>query len=132
VRYEVVRGHLAAFLATVAARTDGAGLPAFVTKEVRKFLGCGLLEHRFDRLIQTESLEFHLAYAADIEATYTPLFNVWLRHRASFFDNGDPRVAPLFLWHLVEEIEHRRTNGRRPDHGRTRPSIRRRRVGSVR
>ncbi len=65
------------------------------------------IERRFDRLIETESLEFHLAYAADIEATYTPLFNVWLRHRASFFDNGDPRVAPLFLWHLVEEIEHR-------------------------
>src|SRR5262249_26243504 len=35
------------------------------------------------------------------------MFNVWLRHRDSLFDNGDPRVAPLFLWHLVEEIEHR-------------------------
>src|SRR5262245_14155303 len=65
------------------------------------------IERRFDLLIETESLEFHLAYAADIEATFTPLFNVWLRHRDSLFDNGDPRVAPLFLWHLVEEIEHR-------------------------
>jgi predicted metal-dependent hydrolase len=65
------------------------------------------IERRFDRLVETESLEFHLAYAADIEATFTPLFNVWLRHRDSLFDNGDPRVAPLFLWHLVEEIEHR-------------------------
>jgi predicted metal-dependent hydrolase len=65
------------------------------------------LERRFDRLIETESLEFHLAYAADIEATFTPMFNVWLRHRHDLFDNGDPRVAPLFLWHLVEEIEHR-------------------------
>jgi hypothetical protein len=50
VLYEVVRGHLAAFLATVAARTDGAGLPAFVTKEFRKFLGCGLLSRGFARL----------------------------------------------------------------------------------
>lgn len=41
VLYEVVRGHLNAFLATVAARTDGAGVLAFVTKEFRKFLGCG-------------------------------------------------------------------------------------------
>src|SRR5262245_52202210 len=65
------------------------------------------IERRFDRLVETESLEFHLAYAADIEATFTPLFNVWLRHRDTLFDNGDPRVAPLFLWHLVEEIEHR-------------------------
>jgi predicted metal-dependent hydrolase len=65
------------------------------------------LDRRFDGLLETESLEFHLAYAADIEATFTPMFNVWLRHRHSLFDNGDPRVAPLFLWHLVEEIEHR-------------------------
>jgi len=65
------------------------------------------IERRFDQLLETKSLEFHLAYAADIEATFTPMFNVWLRHRDSLFDNGDPRVAPLFLWHLVEEIEHR-------------------------
>jgi predicted metal-dependent hydrolase len=64
-------------------------------------------ERRFDRLLETESLEFHLAYAAGVEATFTPLFNVWLRHRDALFDNGDPRVAPLFLWHFVEEIEHR-------------------------
>ena len=65
------------------------------------------LERRFDHLLETESHEFHLAYAADIEATFTPMFNVWLRHRDALFDNGDPRVAPLFLWHLVEEVEHR-------------------------
>jgi predicted metal-dependent hydrolase len=65
------------------------------------------IERRFDHLLETESVEFHLAYSADIEATFTPMFNVWLRHRDSLFDNGDARVAPLFLWHLVEEIEHR-------------------------
>lgn len=65
------------------------------------------IDRRFDRLLASESTEFHLAYAADVEATFTPLFNVWLRHRSGLFDNGDPRVAPLFLWHLVEEIEHR-------------------------
>ncbi len=65
------------------------------------------LERRFDHLIDTRPLEYHLAYAAGIEATFTPTFNMWLRHRDVLFDNGDPRVAPLFLWHLVEEIEHR-------------------------
>lgn len=65
------------------------------------------LERRFDHLLETKPLEYHLAYVADIEATFTPLFSVWLRHRDSLYDNGDPRVAPLFLWHLVEEIEHR-------------------------
>lgn len=65
------------------------------------------LERRFDHLMETKPLECHLAYAADIEATFTPTFNMWLRHRDVLFDNGDPRVAPLFLWHLVEEIEHR-------------------------
>lgn len=35
------------------------------------------------------------------------LFDRLLRHRKTLFDNGDPRVAPLFLWHLVEEIERR-------------------------
>lgn len=65
------------------------------------------LDRRFDELLENRPLEFHLAYAADIEATFTPMFNVWLRHRDSLFDNGDHRVAPLFLWHFVEEIEHR-------------------------
>lgn len=81
---------------------------AALTKQYPGLAGVSAeLERRFDRLVETESLEFHLAYAADIEATFTPLFNVWLRHRDVLFDNGDPRVAPLFLWHLVEEIEHR-------------------------
>lgn len=65
------------------------------------------IERRFDRLLETKPVEYHLAYTANIEATFTPMFNVWLRHRDALFDNGDPRVAPLFLWHLVEEIEHR-------------------------
>jgi predicted metal-dependent hydrolase len=65
------------------------------------------LQRRFDHLLDTKPLAYHLAYAADIEATFTPMFNMWLRHRDQLFDNGNPDVAPLFLWHLVEEIEHR-------------------------
>ena len=47
VLYGIVRTHLTDFLATVDARTDGAGLPAFVVAEFRKFLRCGVLAHGF-------------------------------------------------------------------------------------
>lgn len=43
VLYDVVRTHLADFVAAVDARTDGLGLPAFVLAEFRKFLRCGVL-----------------------------------------------------------------------------------------
>lgn len=65
------------------------------------------VDARFATLLRTRPLAYHLAYVADIEATFTPLFDLMLRHRDTLFDNGDPRVAPLFLWHLVEEVEHR-------------------------
>ncbi len=45
VLYGVVQSHLAEFLATVQAETDG--LPAFVVREFRKFLRCGVLAHGF-------------------------------------------------------------------------------------
>ena len=50
VLHEIVRTHLAAFLATVEARTDCSGLPPFVTAEFRKFLRCGVLAHGFARV----------------------------------------------------------------------------------
>jgi len=65
------------------------------------------LDASYDRVLKTEPLEYHLAYIADIEATFTPLFSVMLNHQDKLFDIGDHRVGPLFLWHFVEEIEHR-------------------------
>jgi hypothetical protein len=50
VLYGVVRDHLAPFVATLDARTDGAGLPAFVRAEFDKFLRCGVLAHGFARV----------------------------------------------------------------------------------
>ena len=50
VLYGVVRGHWSDFAAEVRDRTDGAGLPAFVVGECRKFLCCGVLAHELDRL----------------------------------------------------------------------------------
>lgn len=61
----------------------------------------------YDELLAREPLAFHLAYIADLEATFTPLFKMVLDNRRCFFDGGDDRVGTLFLWHFVEEIEHR-------------------------
>jgi hypothetical protein len=61
----------------------------------------------FDRLLDQEDLEFHLAYVADLEATFTPLFKMVFDNRGPLFEGGDDRVGTLFLWHFVEEIEHR-------------------------
>ncbi|RAY12670.1 metal-dependent hydrolase [Actinomadura craniellae] len=61
----------------------------------------------YDRLREREPLEYHVAYIAALEATFTPLFKMMLDNRQSLFTNGDDRVASLFAWHFVEEIEHR-------------------------
>lgn len=61
----------------------------------------------FDRLIDEHPVEFHAAYIANLEATFTPLFKVILDNRDSLFSGSDQRVASLMTWHFVEEIEHR-------------------------
>ncbi|WP_109526495.1 MULTISPECIES: metal-dependent hydrolase [Nocardia] len=61
----------------------------------------------FDELTATESLQFRLAYIADLEATFTPFFKLLLDHDDKLFRPGDDRVASLLLWHFVEEVEHR-------------------------
>jgi len=61
----------------------------------------------YDKLIDEQSIEFHAAYIANLEATFTPLFKVMLDNRDALFGGGDRRVASLMMWHFVEEIEHR-------------------------
>lgn len=61
----------------------------------------------YDRLTATKPLAWRLAYTAVIENTFTPYFKVFLDHEDKLFEPGDERVASLFLWHFVEEIEHR-------------------------
>jgi len=61
----------------------------------------------FDRVTATTSLQFRLAYVADTEATFTPSFKLMLDNEETLFRPGDERVASLFLWHFVEEVEHR-------------------------
>ncbi|ORW72772.1 metal-dependent hydrolase [Mycobacterium saskatchewanense] len=61
----------------------------------------------FDDLTANTPLQYRLAYTADLEATFTPAFKLMLDHDDSLFASGDDRVASLFLWHFVEEVEHR-------------------------
>lgn len=61
----------------------------------------------FDLLTERTSVDYRLAYTADLEATFTPVFKLMLDHEATLFRPGDDRVASLFLWHFVEEVEHR-------------------------
>jgi predicted metal-dependent hydrolase len=61
----------------------------------------------FDHLTATKSLDFRLAYVADLEATFTPSFKLLLDNEETLFRPGDDRVASLLIWHFVEEVEHR-------------------------
>lgn len=61
----------------------------------------------FDLLTEATSTDYRLAYTADLEATFTPVFKLMLDHEETLFRPGDDRVASLFLWHFVEEVEHR-------------------------
>ncbi|WP_040792265.1 metal-dependent hydrolase [Nocardia paucivorans] len=61
----------------------------------------------FDELTRSTTLEYRLAYTADLEATFTPVFKLMLDNDAALFRPGDDRVASLFIWHFVEEVEHR-------------------------
>ncbi|WP_330230646.1 metal-dependent hydrolase [Nocardia sp. NBC_00508] len=61
----------------------------------------------FDRLTKETSLNYRLAYTADLEATFTPVFKLMLDNDSTLFRPGDDRVASLFIWHFVEEVEHR-------------------------
>lgn len=61
----------------------------------------------FDEMLEKKSLMYHLAYIADLEASFTPTFKLMLDNEADLFRPGDERVASMFLWHFVEEVEHR-------------------------
>lgn len=61
----------------------------------------------FDDLTANKPLKYRLAYTADLEATFTPSFKLMLDNADTLFAPGDDRLASLFLWHFVEEIEHR-------------------------
>jgi hypothetical protein len=56
VLHEVVRTHLGRFLDETAAGTDGVGVPRFIEREFRDFLGCGDLRRGFVRRLRVRAL----------------------------------------------------------------------------
>ncbi len=56
----------------------------------------------YDALYKSEDLHFHLADAANIEATFTPLFGTIIDYRRELFRGGDPRISALMPWHRPE------------------------------
>lgn len=61
----------------------------------------------FDRLYEKESLQFHLAYIANIEGITPALGRFLIENRSALFATGDARIGSLVLWHFIEELEHR-------------------------
>lgn len=78
---------------------------------VKKYPGLDGLQNQIEasytELLENESLEFNLAYMADIEQTFTPFFGMLLNNEQTLFRGGADPVASLFVWHFMEEIEHR-------------------------
>ena len=61
----------------------------------------------YDEQFESQSLEYHLAYAGSMEAIFTPFFKMVLDNREVLFSGGDSRLSSMLLWHFCEEIEHR-------------------------
>tara|TARA_A100000171_G_scaffold48536_1_gene56130 strand:- start:407 stop:1279 length:873 start_codon:yes stop_codon:yes gene_type:complete len=65
------------------------------------------LAHDYQRLGETKSLKFNLAYAEGFESMALAIGEMLIEDRDYLFGGSDPHVASLILWHFVEEIEHK-------------------------
>jgi predicted metal-dependent hydrolase len=61
----------------------------------------------YSRIGKKRSTEFNVAFAAGSEAGAYAIARWIDRNVAMLFDDADPEVAALFLWHLAEEVEHK-------------------------
>jgi len=61
----------------------------------------------YGRLARRRSDAFAIAFAAGSEAIAFGIARWVDRHVAALFDDADPDVARLYLWHLAEEVEHK-------------------------
>lgn len=53
------------------------------------------------------SLQWRLAYSAGFESMTLGVTEWLINHREALFQDADPVVASLILWHMVEESEHK-------------------------
>lgn len=61
----------------------------------------------YDNLYKRETTHFHLSYIANLEATFAPMLTFVINHKEDLFSKGNIKVSSLFIWHAIEEIEHR-------------------------
>lgn len=61
----------------------------------------------YGRLARKRSADWSIAFAAGSEAGAFGIARWIDRNVAILFDDADPDVARLFLWHLAEEVEHK-------------------------
>lgn len=66
------------------------------------------LERDYEELARTRSLQFHIAYATGFETLALALAPTLIALREYLFKDADPAISSFWLWHMVEEIEHKK------------------------
>jgi predicted metal-dependent hydrolase len=64
------------------------------------------IEREYEEL-RKRSLKYQVAYTAGFETIALATAQAIIADRAHLFRGADPAVASLWLWHVVEEIEHK-------------------------
>lgn len=64
------------------------------------------IEQEYDEL-RKRPLKYQIAYTAGFETMALSIARTILTQREYLFRGADPAVASLWLWHVVEEIEHK-------------------------
>jgi predicted metal-dependent hydrolase len=65
------------------------------------------MERSYDKL-RTRSLGYRLAYASGFETMTMGVTKWMVGERERLFYGADTRIASFILWHMVEEVEHKR------------------------
>ena len=76
-----------------------AGYPALREREAQ-------IEREYEAMRQ-RPLKFKVAYTAGFEVMALTIAHSFIKDREYFFKGSMPSVASLWLWHLIEEIEHK-------------------------
>ena len=66
------------------------------------------MKRAYQRMTERRSLAFRLGYAAGFESMTLGVTRWLVEDRVQLFAGSDPRVASFALWHMVEEVEHKR------------------------
>ncbi len=76
-----------------------AGYPELRERELQ-------MEREYEAL-RKRSRKFQVAYTAGFEVMALSIAHTLIENRDYFFKGADSAVASLWLWHLIEEIEHK-------------------------